>query len=76
MELSYAWIPTCRASDAKVICQAITGLIGGVGENMKLEEVHRGRDQGTKRTRDRENGEQGVQRHRIGNGERLLAVSF
>jgi hypothetical protein len=34
MELSYAWISTCLASDAKVICQAITGVIGEVGENM------------------------------------------
>jgi hypothetical protein len=34
MEQSYAWISTCLACDAKVICQAITGLIGEVGENM------------------------------------------
>jgi hypothetical protein len=34
MERSYAWIPTCLASDAKMNCQVITGLIGDVGENM------------------------------------------
>ena len=34
MERSYAWIPTCLASDAKMNCQVITGLIGEVGENM------------------------------------------
>jgi len=34
MERSYAWIPTCLASGAKVNCQAITDLIGEVGENM------------------------------------------
>jgi hypothetical protein len=28
------------------MCQAITGLIGEVGENMKLEEVHKSREQG------------------------------
>jgi hypothetical protein len=46
MEPSYAWISTCLACDAKVMCQAITGLIGEVGENMKLEEVHKSREQG------------------------------
>jgi hypothetical protein len=34
MEQSYAWISTCLASDAKMNCQTITGLIGEVGENM------------------------------------------
>ena len=46
MEPSYAWISTCLACDAKVMCQAITGLIGDVGENMKLEEVDKGRGKG------------------------------
>jgi len=41
MEPSYAWISTCLACGAKVMCQAITGLIGEVGENMKLEEVEK-----------------------------------
>jgi hypothetical protein len=49
MEQSYAWISTCLACDAKVICQAITGFIGEVGENMKLEEVHGSREQGVGR---------------------------
>jgi hypothetical protein len=50
MELSYAWISTCLASDAKVICQAITGLIGEVGENMNEAGAKAPRERGTKET--------------------------
>jgi hypothetical protein len=57
MERSYAWIPSCLACDAKVNCQAITNLIGEVGENMN------DREQGTG------NRETGNREQRTGNRE-------
>jgi hypothetical protein len=47
MEQSYAWISTCLASDAKVNFQAITGLIGEVGENMNKAGTKGPREQGS-----------------------------
>jgi hypothetical protein len=48
MERSYAWIPSCLACNAKMNCQAITNLIGEVGENMNEREQGTGnREQAT-----------------------------